>query len=227
LREKQAGFEKTCAKIRMLENKPEMESMVGNLERKKKVLLFELSQMKEAIGGEPFSYFMNSFYALETTGGDDPEVLAIVDRTKGLIAEIGRKTAAKVAGSGAVMPPGYTGWKACAECHKESTANWQKTDHAEAFSTLVSRNQQYNFNCVPCHVTGIEDENVGQALSLSPELQGVGCEACHGPGQVHEESGGEKRLPGVSVKTCLRCHITEKDESFDFGMDTKKIKCGI
>ena len=40
------------------------------------------------------------------------------------------------------------------------------------------------------------------------------CETCHGPGQAHIESGGEKDKiykPAGSDKTCLTCHDTPTD----------------
>lgn len=228
LRKKQEGLARTIEKADALKNQPNMASMLGNLERKISMFQHEISELQQKIGTEPLSYFTNRFYAVETSIADDPEVLAIVNHTKERIGEVGRKKmAGKVGSRGTLIPEGYTGWKTCVKCHSEAAAKWRNTRHAGAFSTLVEKNQQFNFNCVPCHVTGIDFENVGKALSLSPVMQGVGCESCHGPGRGHAESVGEETLSAVSGKVCRGCHINEQDEDFDFFIDSRKIKCEI
>jgi hypothetical protein len=91
----------------------------------------------------------------------------------------------------------YTGSAACGECHgMESIGNqnkiWRSSPHARAFRILKTENSlkiaeangikepENNIKCLKCHSTG-----GGTATELKEE--GVGCEACHGPGSVYSE----------------------------------------
>ena len=58
--------------------------------------------------------------------------------------------------------PGYVGADACKTCHEDIFKNFETTPH---------------------FVTTLENKR-------GPEWQG--CEACHGPGKEHVESGGDK-----------------------------------
>jgi hypothetical protein len=93
-----------------------------------------------------------------------------------------------------------SGWQACRSCHPEQTRFWQQTKHAGAWQTLEKANQQFNQDCLICHVTlpTYDMETVlGDNLlaALSPELKGVGCEACHGPGKNHAETRKNTNSP--------------------------------
>ncbi len=72
--------------------------------------------------------------------------------------------------------------------------------------------------CAGCHTTGFE---MGQTAAWA-EL-GVGCEACHGPGRSHSESGGAApvvnpaRLDRVRRDMiCESCHTTGHDRTGQF-----------
>ncbi len=84
-------------------------------------------------------------------------------------------------------PSGYAGADMCAACHTERAESFAKTPHAWAL-----------------------------AEPSRPEAQ-RGCEACHGPGQIHAEAGGGKGVgnlqnfaPSRPAKersaVCLSCH---------------------
>jgi len=86
----------------------------------------------------------------------------------------------------------YTGIDVCRKCHESNAIGnqyevWAGTPHAEAYQLLSSEkasqiaskhsidNPQKNNRCLKCHTTG--GGRVEKTFS-----EGVGCEACHGPG---------------------------------------------
>ncbi|WP_415183084.1 multiheme c-type cytochrome [Phaeovulum sp.] len=91
----------------------------------------------------------------------------------------------------------------------------------------------WNARCAACHATGY-DKNYSPVTrsykSTSAEI-GVGCEACHGPGQAHLDwSAGKAVAPGLSaygfsmdfskgaeatIQQCAGCH--SRREAFDDG----------
>src|SRR5687767_12178181 len=68
-------------------------------------------------------------------------------------------------------------------------------------------------DCSQCH----EDQTAHFAsathsrLALSDVKAGeIGCEACHGPGSLHTQSGGARGTivnPRRSPETCFQCHV--------------------
>ncbi len=194
----------------------------------------ELQALKES--GQAPSTFENHFVTLDVSLPDQPEVKKIVDATKKSINEAGRNQADESAGSPA--PPElqleklpFTGWMTCALCHAKQTAFWEKTGHASAYASLAEQEQQYNLDCLPCHVTAeykdikISD-NDAVLLSLPVQMQQVGCEVCHGPGKGHAASqapAAVSRIPDESI--CIRCHTSERDEAFNYVNDVERIAC--
>ena len=78
----------------------------------------------------------------------------------------------------------YLGWKACAECHEDVASSWQKTRHALAFEHLKNDGKEGVPGCVRCHVVRFDEDGGFIDMDLTPELAGVQCESCHGPGTV-------------------------------------------
>ena len=60
----------------------------------------------------------------------------------------------------------YVGNEACGDCHHDAVDFWKTTVHAQAWKTLVDRGQQFDYDCIGCHVTGWE-----QAGRLEPRAQ--------------------------------------------------------
>ena len=129
------------------------------------------------------------------------------------------KAAAKVA----VSPPprgqaSYTGTESCTDCHADQVAFWKKTVHATAWQTLVDRGQQFDLDCIGCHVTGW-DRPGGSNLGHNDKLRDVQCETCHGPGSIHVARGGlEKPFAikrGPDSDLCAsQCHTREHSDTF-------------
>jgi hypothetical protein len=129
----------------------------------------------------------------------------------------------KAAASVPVMPPakgqaGYLGTEACADCHSEADAFWQKTSHARAWETLEQRGQQFDLDCIGCHVTGWEKPG-GSNLGHNTKLRDVQCETCHGPGSIHVAAGGLEKpfavLRNPAPDLCAtQCHTKEHSDTF-------------
>ena len=114
--------------------------------------------------------------------------------------------------------PTYVGSAACDDCHGDAVAFWRKTRHAHAWETLVERGQQFDFDCIGCHVTGWEKPG-GSNLANTDKLRDVQCETCHGPASVHIAKGGEER-PSAIIRVpadtlcATQCHTKEHSDTF-------------
>jgi hypothetical protein len=129
----------------------------------------------------------------------------------------------KAAAGKPVLPPAkgaaaYVGSEACTDCHSDAADFWAATRHAHAWDTLEERGQQFDFDCVSCHVTGW-DKPGGSNLAHNEPLRDVQCETCHGPGSIHVAKGGEERPSSVwrapPEKLCeTQCHTKEHSDTF-------------
>lgn len=80
----------------------------------------------------------------------------------------------------AIKGKDYVGAQTCTMCHQQIVEEFENTDHGQI------------------RVVG-DIHRVGNP----------GCEACHGPGSLHLESGGKKKYiinPADSPSACFRCH---------------------
>ncbi len=131
------------------------------------------------------------------------------------------------------------------KCHEESYRVWKKSPHSRAFATLQNVNPPRNFDpeCISCHVVGWHPTNFFpyQSGYLSeketPKLINVGCDDCHGPGQLHAwaENHGTKdqqvalrkavRItkeemadPTSRKRNCWSCHDLDNSPEFKFDL---------
>ena len=140
----------------------------------------------------------------------------------------------------------YVGAAKCKMCHKSEKQGqqfplWESRKHSKSFSALASDkakevaqeagvdNPAESPKCFKCHAPLSE-----KAAELKEE--GVGCEACHGPGSAykkmtvmkdHAESvkNGliEYGSPDVIKKQCLSCHENAHGTTFDFDAAWEKV----
>ncbi len=117
----------------------------------------------------------------------------------------------------------FIGNSDCAVCHNEIYRHWEGTGHASAYETLVKVEHEYDPECVECHVIGLNYFTGFETIESTPELRGVGCESCHGPGSDHKETQS-KDYGMVSVEECEVCHNDEHSPNFEFIDYWQKIK---
>lgn len=148
----------------------------------------------------------------------------------------------------ALAKPAYTGTTGCSSCHKISTLSWEMSVHAKAFDSLkpgvktqekvkgkFDPNKDYtkDKNCLNCHTTGYNEMGGFKDIASTPEMVGVGCESCHGPGSeyrvLHDKkknfTRAEAKAAGavygsLDSAVCTSCHV-HKDTTFTEKIDKK------
>jgi Flp pilus assembly protein TadD len=105
----------------------------------------------------------------------------------------------------------------------ESPVNWyankQLWDMAPAYQTAreMPLNLPAYTSCLHCHVSGMQPPAAGTD-NRYPEppftANGVACERCHGPGQIHVNGGAivnpAKLSPARRDDICMQCHLEGK-----------------
>jgi len=133
----------------------------------------------------------------------------------------------------------------CKSCHKAKTGDqwkiWTESAHARAFDTLASEEShkiasekglgdpQQEEACLKCHTTkaSLGAEAVINEKGKYADSEGVGCEACHGPGSdykpkkvmVDPEAARAAGLMMIeNADGCTQCHNDESPtfKGFDF-----------
>jgi len=72
--------------------------------------------------------------------------------------------------------------------------------------------------CADCHDKLCRDFKFATHARLEakgPKALDVGCESCHGPGSLHNESGGAPHTivnPRKSPEVCFECHLSQRGE---------------
>ena len=146
----------------------------------------------------------------------------------------------------------FVGSAACRECHFAEDGSgpfdvWMNGRHSRAWTTLTTdqakelaaSREEYreitdpsqDQRCLMCHVTAAQNPFAEWRSGARGSDEGVGCEACHGPGsgyitaeimtsrQAFLANGG--RIP--DELTCRHCH---RDEAFDFTERLARIRHG-
>lgn len=123
--------------------------------------------------------------------------------------------------------PYYIGNRKCRLCHFEYFKEWEKDPHANAFIRLGRmKNNPY---CLKCHTTGYREAQGFVSEKITPELRGVQCEACHGPGSIHKDNPHDKGSLPIGKKidyerVCIKCHDRNWTPEFDYGRYRKRIE---
>jgi len=132
--------------------------------------------------------------------------------------------------------PQYVGSRACRRCHLREYRSWQQTAHADIFTLLepgvrpevkrkvnLQPDVDYRTNelCLQCHTVGYGTPSGFKSLEETPDLIGVGCEICHGPGGIYiqddvmgndnldhsfEEVFAAGLIYPVPDEVCRQCH---------------------
>jgi 2',3'-cyclic-nucleotide 2'-phosphodiesterase (5'-nucleotidase family) len=103
----------------------------------------------------------------------------------------------------------------CTPCHSEQVEQWQITDHAKAYGTLVKNSKQYDPNCLRCHTTRFEQPEGFSMKQQQPSLVNVGCEDCHGFAGDHLSEMKPIPIPSPDVQLCLECHTSDRCPDFE------------
>ena len=208
-----------------LREQPDQLKAYHALRTREQELRGEIKRLAKEVGQhqpeevEPASY-ANRFMAMEETLPDQPEILAVTDRLDRALNQLGRQKAK----APVPVDPLYLGAQGCGPCHPSQLAAWQQTPHARAYKTLADNDQQFNTNCLPCHVTGVTMDRANDALSVPENRRGVGCETCHGPGRRHGENpAGPPLTRKPSPEVCRGCHLPPNDTSFDYERNIKMV----
>ncbi len=131
----------------------------------------------------------------------------------------------------------YVGSAKCKTCHKAETKGaqyikWTESKHSKAYEVLASEesiaigkkldvdNPQTSDQCLVCHVTAFSAPAEAKAESFD-QAEGVGCEACHGPGSDYkklkimkdQEASIAAGLIITDEKLCVGCH-NEKSPTY-------------
>lgn len=123
------------------------------------------------------------------------------------------------------MVEGMAGAEACAQCHETQYSHWLRTPHARALVDATGPEGNAAVSCRRCHASLVVcPEADTERLRL--DLQGVGCESCHGPGLAHAEDpeSYSGRITGIRDDCsecnfrglCQVCHNTEGDPDFKY-----------
>ncbi|MBM3289466.1 MAG: hypothetical protein FJY92_04875 [Candidatus Hydrogenedentes bacterium] len=129
----------------------------------------------------------------------------------------------------------YIGEAKCKTCHNkkdegEQWNKWKAEKHPNALAALstpkaaeiakakgIAKPPAEAPECLKCHVTAF-DAASGKAPEAIVPASGVQCEACHGPGSLHQEEGKKKlfkkdataktaeTITKPDAKTCEKCH---------------------
>ena len=146
--------------------------------------------------------------------------------------------------------PSYVGTSKCRICHLPQYKSWQQTKMAQAFELLkpgnaadvkkkakLDPNKDYTTDsgCLTCHTTGYGKPGGFRDIVATPDLAGIGCEMCHGPGseylkpnlmslQNKEYKRADVLAAGLVIpdkQTCTVCHnakspFAQQATNFDF-----------
>ncbi|MFB3777403.1 MAG: multiheme c-type cytochrome [Bryobacteraceae bacterium] len=141
--------------------------------------------------------------------------------------------------------PKHVGSAACGACHKgremgHQYSMWRMSPHAKAWAALgtpraneiaaeqkVQGDPQKSPQCLKCHSTG----QGGAFLDSFQTDEGVGCEACHGPGSEYMQEAVMRDPRAAAVRglkrpdrtTCSPCHEAPGVKPFKYEEALKQI----
>lgn len=191
------------------------------------ILDLELSRLGGITG------YQLQYVDLNDTVEDDPSMAELTDR---FLADAENSSGS----TQQIQLTGYVGSLSCKECHGGEYEQWAETRHSQAWNTLQEVSALNNPSCIPCHSTGYSTLEAIPSRLVSTKGRDVGCEECHGPGEVHieyqkhliyGELTGEDRsgigddpiILNPPEDTCIRCHIPPNDEAWVYSLKYNRI----
>jgi predicted CXXCH cytochrome family protein len=90
-------------------------------------------------------------------------------------------------------------------------------------------------SCEQCHqeiFKKFKTADHARLMAKGPNAQDVGCESCHGPGSIHNESGGAHHTivnPRRDPETCYQCHLEKRGNfslPYHHPVEEGKVSCG-
>ena len=151
----------------------------------------------------------------------------------------------------------FVGVKNCKKCHLKEWKSWATTQMAQAYESLKpgvaveakisagldpEADYTQDENCIACHVTGYGRPGGFVDFETTPDLAGVGCESCHGPGGTYTQDEymslknkeynkaevvAAGLVPEVGAAQCAGCHNSESPfvvEGYVFDFESVKDK---
>ena len=194
------------------EERTRQQRQVEYYEQKLAEFNLDLEAAKAASGG-PAHGFENQLRELDDGVADHVATKALLDAALTQIDEL-----PPLATKPKARDTPYLGTASCRGCHQVQFSQWNATGHARAWDTLAKAKRANDEECFSCHVTGAVDPRGPQTVdAVAPQLRGVGCESCHGPGEEHLKSPSADTMSQPTEETCVACHDGERDEGqFDF-----------
>ncbi len=237
IRSAQEKLDRINWQIGRLEKRDQPEQLTHNKLYKKLQLdqqtieqtIAELRKKKEQALAEPCSY-TSRFIALKSSMPDDPEVEKIIEQTTMEVNTLNQNRVRPAAARNISALVQLAGSNKCSECHVKQADFWMSTRHAKAWNTLAEVNQQFNDDCLICHVTlpfyqSERVKNEQLLVQLPKKFRDVGCESCHG-GAANHAMNPENSLPAKPDQlTCLQCHTDEHSEEFIYADRLPLIRC--
>ncbi len=101
-------------------------------------------------------------------------------------------------------PSYYAGPELCRKCHSEPHPRDFAQEHATAPESVLS--YPVYERCLSCHATGFNESGGFLEPTERPDLLAVTCEACHGSGIAHAQTGGFPVPPKPDSTVCQECH---------------------
>jgi len=99
----------------------------------------------------------------------------------------------------------YVGFSNCKMCHSAIFHIFEIKKHYKAFELLKVKGENKNINCLSCHTTGYGKSTGFKDEQSTPDLAGVQCESCQGPGSKHM-GNPEKIQKEFKATVCASCH---------------------
>jgi len=151
--------------------------------------------------------------SLDASWDDDPQLAQLYQQYLARLEDEAENILAQIPQQ---VPTGgqYVGDEQCRGCHLTQASQWDGTEHAGAFTTLVNTNHDYSPSCFGCHTTGFGFKGGFTLPNYTPGLKNVQCESCHGAGAEHAAAPAAGQLP-EPTPSCTVCHTAEHSPEFE------------